>query len=98
MLVLNERSDGLDVTIRVKPRASKSRVLGERNGALEVAVAAPPVDGEANAELARTLATFFDLATSRVQIVSGKTGKNKVIRLLGVSRSDAERRLGASVK
>jgi len=35
----------------VKPRASKSRILGVREGMLEVALAAPPVDGEANAEL-----------------------------------------------
>lgn len=98
MLLLNERSDGLDVTIRVKPRASKSRVLGERNDAIEVAVAAPPVDGEANIELVRTLAAFFDLATSRIQIVTGKTGKNKVVRLLGITRDDAERRLARVAK
>lgn len=90
---LNQHADGVDVTVRVKPRSSKSRVLGERGDAVEVAVSAAPVDGEANAELVRTLAEFFGLARSRVQIASGKTGKNKVVRLVGVSRDDVEKRL-----
>ena len=49
----------LRLKVRVKPRASKSRVLGTRDGVLEVAVAAPPVDGAANEELVRTLAEHY---------------------------------------
>ena len=94
-MLVSQHAEGVDITIRVKPRASKSRVLGERSGALEVAVAAPPVDGEANAELVRTLAEFFDVARSRVHITSGKSGKNKIVRLLGALREDVERRLTA---
>ena len=59
------------LTVRVKPRASKSRVLGAREGALEIAVAAPPVDGEANQELIRIAAAHFDLPRSRVKLVAG---------------------------
>ena len=86
-------ADGVTLTVRAKPRASKSRVLGQRADALEVAIAAPPVDGEANAELVRTLADYFGLARSQVQITAGKAGKNKLVRLLGVNLSDVERRL-----
>lgn len=94
-MLLNQRADGVDITIRVKPRASKSRVLGERSGAIEVAVAAPPVDGQANAELVRTLADFFDVAPSRIEIGVGKSGKNKIVRLRGIALTDAEQRLQA---
>jgi len=85
--------DGVTLAVRAKPRASKSRVLGEREGALEVALAAPPVDGEANAELIRTLADHFGVARSQVQIAAGKSGKNKVVRLIGANLGDIERRL-----
>lgn len=67
------------VRVRVKPRASKSRVLGWKGDELEVAVAAPPVDGEANLELVRTLAAHFCLAKSDLEIVSGKSGRSKLV-------------------
>jgi len=59
-------------------------VLGVREGALEVAVAAPPVDGAANLELSRTLADHFGLSRGQVRILTGETGKHKTVRLLGL--------------
>ena len=66
--------------MRVKPRASKSRVLGEKEGLLEVAVAAPPVDGAANDELVRTLADHFGVAKSTLEVVSGHASRLKTVR------------------
>ena len=70
--------------VRVKPRASKSRVLGMKGEELEVAVAAPPVDGAANAELVRTLAEHYGVAKRDVEIVSGEKGRLKIVRISGV--------------
>lgn len=75
------RDGGVSVRVRVKPRASKSRVLGEREGELEVAVAAPPVDGKANEELVRVLAEFFDVPKSVVDIARGQSGRSKLVRI-----------------
>jgi uncharacterized protein (TIGR00251 family) len=50
---------------------------------LEVAVAAPPVDGAANLELVRTLAEHYGVAKSAVEIVSGLAGRSKIVRILG---------------
>jgi uncharacterized protein (TIGR00251 family) len=52
--------------VLVVPRASRSEIVGEHNGALRVRIAAPPVDGAANEELIRTLAraSRFDNETS----------------------------------
>jgi uncharacterized protein (TIGR00251 family) len=72
--------DGAKLAVRVKPRASKSRVLGMKAGVLEVAVAAPPVDGAANEELVRTLAAHFDVPKSSLSVVSGQTSKHKMVR------------------
>jgi uncharacterized protein len=79
---------GVLVRVRAKPRASKSRVLGFREGLLEVAVAAPPVDGEANEELVRTVAKHFALPRRAVTVEAGDTSRMKRLRLEGISVED----------
>jgi uncharacterized protein (TIGR00251 family) len=77
-------------TVRVVPRASRSGVAGEHDGALRVRVAAPPVDGAANEELVRTLARAFDVPARNVEIKSGHTSKVKQVRVRGASRAVLE--------
>jgi len=72
---------GALLRVRVKVRASKSRVLAPKGGALEVAIAAPPVDGAANEELVRTLAQHFAVPKSTISIESGKASRSKLVRL-----------------
>ena len=72
---------GARVRVRVKTRASQSRVLGVKGGELEVAVAAPPVNGAANAELLRTVAEHFGVPKSTATIESGATSRSKLVRL-----------------
>jgi len=82
----NTRS-ALRISVRVKPRARSSAVLGMRQGALEVSVAAPPVDGAANQELIRVLARHFGLPRSAVSIVSGTSGRSKLVALAGLDET-----------
>jgi uncharacterized protein (TIGR00251 family) len=91
--LLQSVAEGVQLSVHVKPRASRSRVIGLRGEALDVAIAAPPVDGEANAELVRTLAGYFGLPRRQVEIVTGATGRNKVVRLSGISVEDVRARL-----
>jgi uncharacterized protein (TIGR00251 family) len=63
-------------------------VLGFRNGALEVQVAAPPVDGEANRELLETLSRALGVKRSAVSLVKGQTGRNKWIQLCGLTEGE----------
>ena len=93
-LRVEERDGALRVRVHVKPRASKSRVVGVREGALDVAVAAPPVDGEANSELVRTLSRRLGVARQAVSIVSGTTGRSKLVSVEGVTRAELLARLG----
>jgi uncharacterized protein len=87
-LELSRTEKGTRLAVWAKPRAAKSRVLGVREGALEVAIAAPPVDGAANAELRATLAKVLGLPKRDVVITSGLSGKNKIVELAGVSPED----------
>ncbi len=79
------------VSVRVVARASKSEVVGMRNGVLKVRIAAPPVDGAANTELVRLLAKHFGVPRPDVEIVAGETSKNKRVRISNITDSQFER-------
>ena len=81
----------LQLRVQVVPRASRSEVVGEHNGALRVRIAAPPVDGAANEELVRVLAKKFGVARSAVSIVGGQSARTKQVRVEGVKAEDLER-------
>jgi uncharacterized protein (TIGR00251 family) len=89
--VLNFEEDeggALVFAVRVVPRASKSAAAGEHVGALRVRVAAPPVGGAANEELARFLARALGVAARDVEILSGHASKSKRVRVRGARAED----------
>ena len=71
-------------TLHVQPRASRTELACRHGDALKVRIAAPPVDGAANAELVRFLAELLGVARSAVEIVSGESGRRKVVTVRGV--------------
>jgi uncharacterized protein (TIGR00251 family) len=94
MVDFTEESGALTFAVRVVPRASKSALAGEHGGALKVRVAAPPVEGAANEELARFLSKAFGVAARDVEIVSGRASKTKRVRVRGAKASDLSRLSG----
>ena len=92
--MIESTPDGIVIAIRVIPRAGRSGVGGTRDGALLVRLNAPPVDGAANEELIQVLADMLDVPKRAVTIVSGERGRNKRVRVTGVSADDARNRLG----
>ena len=81
-------ADGGSVTfaVRIVPRASRSEIVGEFEGALRVRIAAPPVEGAANRELITFLAKQFKLPQNAIEIIAGTNSKNKIIRLKNAER------------
>lgn len=69
----------------MQPRAAQDAVGGVREGALVVRLTAPPVEGKANAALARFLGRTLGVAPSAVEVVRGATGRDKVVRVAGVT-------------
>jgi len=86
MLRCTETDGAILFAVRVVPRASRSEIVGEHDGALRVRVAAPPVEGAANAELARTLARALNVPTRAVEITSGHASKTKLVRVAGATQ------------
>lgn len=95
MLKCSEQNDAVQFTVRAVPRASRSEIIGEHDGALRVRVAAPPVDGAANEELIRVLARALGVPRSAVEITSGLNSKLKQVRVRGTSCARVES-LGAA--
>ncbi len=88
MIRFTDNDGNLIFAVRVVPRASKSEIVGELDGALKIRIASPPVDGAANAELIKVLAKFFDVQKSAVEILKGQTSKTKQIKIIGGKRSN----------
>ncbi|MDQ3178991.1 MAG: DUF167 domain-containing protein [Acidobacteriota bacterium] len=84
MIQLTEKDGDLTFNVRVVPRASKSEIVGEHDGALKVRIASPPVDGAANAELIKILSKKLDVPKSQVEIIGGQTSKQKQVRINGI--------------
>ena len=86
--------DGIRLTVQVVPRASVSEVAGAYgDDALRVRLNAPPVDGKANRELVRFLAGALGVPGRQIELVSGQTGRRKVLRVAGIPAAAAAARL-----
>ncbi len=83
-LRVEERAGAVRFAVRAQPRASRSEVVGEYGDALRVRLAAPPVEGEANAELVKCLARWLGVPRGAVRLVVGATGRNKIVEVDGV--------------
>jgi hypothetical protein len=76
------------LVVRLTPRASRSEAVGivamaDGRSALQLRLAAPPVDGAANKALIAFLADVLDLRKSDIVIRSGETSRLKVLHLSG---------------
>ena len=81
-------ADGLIVTVRATPRGGRDAIdglvaLGDGRQAVKARVSVAAEDGKANAALARLLAKAGGVAPSRVELLSGATGRTKSFKLNG---------------
>jgi uncharacterized protein (TIGR00251 family) len=86
------------LTVKVVPKASRSRVIGWLGDALKVAVTAPPEAGRANAAVADLLASTLDVPASNVRCVAGHTSSRKLFEIGGLTDQAITRRLEALIK
>ena len=78
-------ADSARINVYVQPRASKTAVVGMHDGAVKIRLAAPPVDGAANAALVEFVAQQVGIARSRVRITAGLTSRRKTVEVDGVT-------------
>ena len=75
---------GCTLRVRVIPRAGRTTIAGEREGALLVRLAAAPVDGEANDALLDALAGWLRVPRRALTLASGARSRDKRIDVAGL--------------
>lgn len=81
---------GASLAIVVTPRASRTSLEVEADGGLRVRVAAPPVEGAANAAVLRLLADLLGVSRSRLEIASGASSHRKRVIVAGITSDVVE--------
>lgn len=90
---LRSQPDGVFLSVKVQPRASRNEIGGLHGNELKVAVTAPPVDSAANQAVLEFLAETLGLPRRAVTLVRGQTSRHKLLRLDGLTAEDAAAKL-----
>lgn len=94
MVAIQNSAGFIAFAVRVHPRAKHNVITGEVGDALKLSLTAPPVDGKANEACIDFLAKLLEVPRSSVTIAAGRSGRNKVIRVAGLSAQQVRERLG----
>ena len=89
---LRRHGTAITLTLHIQPGARRTEVAGLHGDALKIRLAAPPVDGKANAALIAFLSDLLNLPKSAVRLVSGQTSRRKIVEI-DAAPPDAEWKL-----
>jgi uncharacterized protein (TIGR00251 family) len=95
MIATAEHAEGSILPVRAQPGARKEKVVGEQNGALKIAVTAPPEDGRANKALIEVLRDVLGVKRSQIELLSGATSRDKRFLIRGVKKADLDARIAS---
>jgi len=74
---------GAALSVRITPRAKTNEIVEILDDqTVKIKLTAPPVDGKANAALISFLSDVLDISASRIEIVAGEKGRNKIVSIL----------------
>jgi uncharacterized protein (TIGR00251 family) len=85
MIEVRQSAGYVTFLVRVQPRASRSELAGEWQGALRVRLAAPPLEDRANDALRRFLAARLNVPVAAVRIARGERSRNKRVEISGAT-------------
>lgn len=88
---LSDGRRGSALAIRVTPRASRDEIVEILpDQTIKIRLTAPPVEGAANAALIEFLAKILGVARSRIEIVAGQTGRDKLVTIADMESDQAQ--------
>ena len=97
MIELTQAKNGVIVAVGAQPGARRNAIVGERDGALRVAVTAAAEKGKANAAILELLAEALACRPSEIGLVSGETARQKRVLLVGLTVDEAARRIAEAL-
>lgn len=93
MPFVREIPGGVQLALKVQPRASANAVAGEHGPELKVRLTAPPVDSAANQALVEFLAERLDCPRNHITLLRGQTSRHKTVAVQGITPAQARARL-----
>ncbi len=91
---LHDGKVGSAIAVRVTPRASRNKIAEILpDGTIKIHIAAPPVDGEANEKLIDFLSDVLNIPKSRLDIVAGVSGRDKLISVIDMDAETVHKRI-----
>jgi len=96
---LHDGKKGAALAVRVTTRASKNQIVGALNdGTIKVRITAAPTEGQANDELIKFLSGVLGIAKSRIEIVAGNTGRDKLISVLDMDAETLHKKIVENIE
>jgi uncharacterized protein (TIGR00251 family) len=93
---LHDGKKGAALAVRVTPRASRNEIVEVlEDGTIKVRIAAQPADDEANAALLEYLSEILGVPKSRLDIVAGLTGRDKLVSVVDMDAETVHQRIVA---
>ncbi len=90
-MCLTESKEGVLVSVKVIPNASRNKVMYVKDGNLVVKVSSPPLDGKANKSLVQVLSSFFDVKKKDVLLLKGEKSRKKQVLIKGIDKEKASK-------
>ncbi|MBN1450723.1 MAG: YggU family protein [Anaerolineales bacterium] len=91
---LHDGKKGAALAVRVTPRASKNQIVGAlSDGTIKIRITAAPNEGQANEELVKFLSDVLGVAKSRIEIVAGEAGRDKLISILDLDAETVHKKI-----
>lgn len=89
---LHDGKKGAALAIRVTPRASRNEIVEIlSDGTVRIRLTAPPIEDKTNQALVKYLSDTLGVAPSRIEIVAGATGRDKLVSILDMEAEDVHR-------
>jgi uncharacterized protein len=93
MIAAAPHERGIILAVLAHPSAKREGILGERAGALRIAVTAPPDKGKANAAIQSVLSSALGCKANGITLLSGETSRRKRFLIDGLTADELTRRL-----
>ena len=95
---LHDGKKGAALAVRVTPKANRNEITEiQPDGTVKVRITAAPTDGQANDTLLAFLAEVLGVPRSRLEIVAGLSGRDKLISIIDVDKEEVQQRLLAYI-
>jgi uncharacterized protein (TIGR00251 family) len=80
------------VKFHIMPASKLNQIVGYMDdGSIKIKIKAKPIEGRANLELISFLADILEKRKSEIEIISGLSSRNKIVRIWGIDNNNLQK-------